>query len=97
MMKDTMKPDTRLQRTHDVVATEMNGETVMMHIDKGTYFALTGSGGQIWAALEEPATLGEVVDFIEREFDVSDVDDLEAMIGEFVEKLLDQELVATVD
>lgn len=92
-----MKPDTKLHRTRDVVATDMNGETVMMHIDKGTYFALTGSGGQVWAALEEPATLTEVVGFIEREYDVSDVDDLQGVIGEFVGKLVEQGLVETVD
>ena len=92
-----MKPETKLHRTRDVVATDMNGETVMMHIDKGTYFALTGSGGQIWAALEEPATLADVVSFIEREFDVSDVDDLEGVIGEFVGQLVEQGLVDTAD
>lgn len=92
-----MKPDTKLHRTRDVVATDMNGETVMMHIDKGTYFALTGSGGQIWNALEEPATIEEVVSFIEREYDVSQVDNLEHVIGEFVGKLVEQGLVETAD
>lgn len=92
-----MTPTTKLQRTRDVVATDMNGETVMMHIDKGTYFALTGSGGQIWEALETPSTLSDVVTYIEREFDVSDVDDLDSMISEFVGKLLEQGLVDHAD
>ena len=96
-MEDSMKPDTRLQRIRDVVATDMNGETVMMHIDKGTYFALTGSGGQIWAALEQPATTEEIVRFVESEYDVSDVDDLAGMIGEFVGQLVEQGLVETAD
>lgn len=92
-----MKPETKLQRTNDVVATDMNGEIVMMHIEKGTYFALTGSGGQIWEALESPSTLSEVVDFVEREFDVSEVEDLQGMISEFVGQLVEQELVHYAD
>lgn len=97
MKKETMKPDTRLQRTSNVVATDMNGETVMMHIEKGTYFALTGSGGQIWAALESPSTLSEVIAFVEREFDVTDVENLDGLIREFVEQLVEQELVHPAD
>jgi hypothetical protein len=93
MTEPLLNPDARLQRALDVVATEMNGETVMMDIEKGTYFALTGSGGQIWAALEAPATLAEVIAVVEREFDVSAVDGHAAMVTEFVAKLLDQGLV----
>lgn len=88
-----MTPDTKFQRTNDVVTTDMNGETVMMHIEKGTYFALTGSGGQIWEALKHPSTLSEVVDFVEREFDVAGVEDLQGMIGEFVDRLIEQDFV----
>jgi len=97
MMKETMKPDTKLQRTRDVIATDMNGETVMMHIEKGTYFALTGSGGQIWAALESPAMLKEVIEFIESEYDVSDVDNFDIVVSEFVSQLIEQGLVTAAD
>ncbi|WP_226636658.1 PqqD family peptide modification chaperone [Brevundimonas poindexterae] len=93
----TLTPATKLRRTRDVVATDMNGETVMMSVDKGTYFALTGSGGPIWAALDEPAALPEIIAFVRREFDVTQIDDLDAMITEFVGKLLDHELVVPVD
>lgn len=90
-------PETKLRRTRDIVATDMNGETVMMNVEKGTYFALTGSGGQIWTALGSPSTLQEIITFVRREFDVAQIDDLDAMITEFVGKLLDHELVVPVD
>lgn len=96
MQQSPVQPETKLQRIADVVATDMNGETVMMHIEKGTYFALTGSGGQIWAALEQPMTLPEITAFVEREYDVNQIENLDAMVSEFVGKLLEQELIHTV-
>lgn len=92
-----MTTEPKLQRTNDVVATDMNGEMVMMHIEKGTYFAITGSGGQIWDALEQPATLSEVIAHVERESDVSEVEDLPGIVGEFVDKLVEQGLVVSAD
>lgn len=92
-----MKAETRLQRTNDVVATDMDGELVMMHIEKGNYFALTGSGGPIWNALETPSTLTEVIAFVKSEYDVEEVDDLERVISGFIEQLIDQGLVDRVD
>ena len=93
MKQLSVEPEMKLKRIPDVVVAEVNGETVMMHIDKGTYFALTGSGGHIWAALEKPMTLPEITGFVEREYDVSEVKDLDTMVAEFVGKLLEQELV----
>lgn len=96
-MKATMTPETRFQRSSDVVATDMNGEIVMMHIEKGTYFALAGSGGQIWTALEGRASLSEVADFIRSEYDVSEVEDLDGVIAGFVGRLIEQGLVTHAD
>lgn len=90
-------PAVKLRRNRDTVATDMNGETVMMHVEKGTYFALTGSGGPIWAALDTPSTLPEIITFVRREFDVAEVDDLDALVTEFVGKLLEHELVHPAD
>lgn len=89
----TITPDTKLQRINEVVATDMNGETVMMHIDKGSYFAISGSGSHIWAALEKPVTKGEVIAQLQDEFETDDVEDLDAIVSTFLASLLKQELV----
>lgn len=46
----------KLKRNPDLVAAEMDGDLVMMSIENGTYFALTGIAPQIWEALETPQT-----------------------------------------
>ncbi|QUL37818.1 PqqD family peptide modification chaperone [Erythrobacter sp. JK5] len=97
MTAPSFAPDTRLTQTVGVVAAEMDGETVMMDIDKGVYFAITGTGSQIWAAMDSPATLEEIVAELRREFDTSDVEDLERTVAEFVDKLLSNGLVTAAN
>jgi hypothetical protein len=92
-MSEIMDLDTKLQRAPNVIATDMDGETVMMHIERGAYFGLTGSGSQVWAALETPSTLRDVIGFIEEQFDVSEVDDLAGVMTQFVGQLVEQGLV----
>lgn len=97
-MTGTMiEPSTKLKQASGVVAADMNGETVMMDIDKGVYFALAGTGSQIWSALESPATLAEVIGNIRREYDVAEEDNLDQVLTEFLATLLDKGLVIEAD
>ncbi|MEM8725858.1 MAG: PqqD family peptide modification chaperone [Pseudomonadota bacterium] len=93
----TIAPSTKLKQATGVVAADMNGETVMMDIDKGVYFALAGTGNQIWSALESPATLAEVIANIRLEYDVAGVEDLEQTVTEFLVNLLNNGLVIEAD
>ena len=65
------------------------------------YFAAQNPATPAWARSVIYGALGYFILPLDAIADfapvVGYVDDLEAMIGEFVEKLLDQELVATVD
>ncbi|WP_298469427.1 PqqD family peptide modification chaperone [uncultured Erythrobacter sp.] len=97
MTNATIEPSTKLKQATGVVAADMNGETVMMDIEKGVYFALAGTGNQIWTALEAPATLGEIIEHIRLEFDVTDEDDLDQTVTEFLANLLEKGLVIKAD
>ncbi|SUZ32341.1 hypothetical protein ROE7235_02097 [Roseibaca ekhonensis] len=59
------------QRATNVVSAEMDGETVIMSLEKNVYFGLSGSGGRVWDLLETPATLAELVDTLSQEYDVT--------------------------
>lgn len=50
----------KLKRNPDLVAAEMDGDIVMMSVETGTYFGLTGIAPQIWDALENPQTAEEI-------------------------------------
>lgn len=93
MTSVSIAPTTKLQRIDGAVSVDMDGETVMMDIDKGSYFALTGSGGYIWAALEQPATLGEITQQVQQQFDASGFDSVEEAVAEFVGDLFENGLV----
>lgn len=88
---------TRLQRNEGAVAAEMDGETVMMDIDKGTYFALNGTGTHIWAALETPTTVAEIIEALRETYDTSAADELEAEVTAFLNALCSNDLVLVAE
>lgn len=97
MTRTAITPTMKLQRNPKPVAVDMDGETVMMDIDMGSYFALTGSGSFIWATLEQPVTLAEIVAAVRAEFDVSDDDNADEAIATFVGDLFAGGLVQAAE
>ncbi|OYX17055.1 PqqD family protein [Sphingomonas sp.] len=83
----------KLIRNDKPIAVDMESETVMMDIDSGAYFALKGSGSYIWAMLERPMMLGEIVQTICDEFDVSESGNVEEAVSQFVGDLFAKGLV----
>lgn len=81
-------------RNPELIATDMDGETVMMSLERGEYFGLGGIGGYLWEQLAAPRTLDQLVDAVCAEFEVDQARcraDLEAFLAE----LLRNELIAT--
>ncbi|MDC7221501.1 MAG: PqqD family protein [Spirochaetales bacterium] len=74
----------------DVISTEMDGESVLMHVAKGKYFSLNETGSVIWKKLEEgPLTLGQMIEAIQAEFEVEADQcqkDLEGLIKTMMKK-----------
>lgn len=92
-MSATITPAMRLQRNNGAISAEVDGETVMVDLDMGSYFALTGTGSFIWALLENPASLDEIVEAIRQEFDVSESGSLEDAVSPFIMDLFARGLV----
>lgn len=57
----------------DQLSTELNGQSVIMNVDTGTYYSLNPVGSVIWRVIQEPATLRQVSDQVIAEFDVDAV------------------------
>lgn len=92
-----LAPEQTYVRTNDVVTTDMDGEIVMMHVEKGAYFAISGCGVHLWSQLEDPKKLPDLIASIEEEFEVDKVDDLEGIVSRFLTDLLEQGLVVAAD
>lgn len=65
------------------VSRNLEGETVILHLDAGIYFGLEGVGGRVWELLQERHTVVEIRDVLLNEYEV-DVqrcqDDLRALL-----------------
>ena len=64
--------DSRLVRLPGLVASEMDGDLVMMSIQHGKYFGISGVGTRVWELIEQPVSVGQIVAVICQEFDISE-------------------------
>lgn len=84
--------DTCLVRNPDLVAAEVDGETVMISIEKGEYYGLNAVGSRIWELLEAPSTINDLCDQLLEEFDI-DVEQCRAEVLTFASELLEQDVI----
>lgn len=90
----TLSLQHRVVRQPGLVATEMDGETVMMSVDNGEYYGLSGAGSRTWELLAEPQTLGQICSTLAAEHEV-DAATCEAETLRFVDELIALGLVKT--
>ena len=60
----------RVEATSDVISTELDGETVLMHVSNGRYFGLNAVGSVIWETMKTPVTVESLCVAVTEEFDV---------------------------
>lgn len=59
-------------RNPDLVATDMDGDTVMMSIERAEHYGVGGVGSRVWELLESPASITDIVKAICGEFEVNE-------------------------
>ena len=59
-----------LARPANLVASEIDGEAVILDIDSGQFFQLNRVGSRIWDALATPMTMAELCRAMQDRFDV---------------------------
>jgi hypothetical protein len=72
------KESSNLLKTDDLVvalpsshlAANLGGEFVVLNLADEIYYGLSGVGGRIWELVQEPRTVGHIVETIAREYDV---------------------------
>ena len=52
------------------LSTTLAGEAVILDIEKGVYYGLDNVGAEIWARLQSPSRLAELVDHVVIRYDV---------------------------
>jgi len=60
----------RVSVARDLVSSEVGPEMVILHLTKGVYYSLNGTGARIWALLVQSAAPAEIRDALAREYQV---------------------------
>lgn len=88
----TLALETHVTRAEGLLATELDGEVVLMNIDRGNYYGLETTARRIWELLEEPKPVAALCAQLQAEFDVTpEVCEREVM--HFLAQLRDEGLI----
>ena len=79
-----------------VIASRLDGETVLLDTATGTYFGLDAVGSQIWEVLAQRGDRREIVSALLAHFEVSE-EKLAADVAEFVRVLKEAGLIVVED
>ena len=86
--------DTVLRRADEAVHADVDGLTVMLDLDAGSYYGLNDVGTHIWGLLAEPRSLDAIAADLHRTFAVEEAEAREAARS-FLEDLVARGIVAT--
>lgn len=88
----TLTLDSVVQRSSDLLFTEVDGDLVMLSMRKNKYYGTQVTGNRIWMLIEEPTTIRAVVDDLMQEYAVErDICERETLA--FLQQLVNEELV----
>lgn len=85
-------PSAPLVRSSDIIASEVDGELVLISIQDGKYFGLDPVGSEIWRLLEEPHSTTALIETLKGQFD-GDAAEIEADALTFIEELASHALL----
>lgn len=69
---EKIKVNTVVSQATGIVAADMDGEKVMLNIEKGKYYCLDAIGSLIWELIEQPHAVQVVVEALLKEYDVEE-------------------------
>ena len=83
-----------VSRRQDIDTTDLDGDKVMMDLEKGQYFALNSVASTIWDEIENPIEVNEIVNKLLKEYEV-EREECEKSVLEFLEGLNNASLLST--
>lgn len=88
----TILTDTVIGRSADLLATEVDGETVLMHVERGQYYGLAKTARAIWTLLEEPMRFQDLCLSLQARY-AGDARAIEDDARRFVAQMANEQLV----
>lgn len=87
-----IEPTTLIQRNPALLATNLDGEIVLMSLDRGQYYGLKKTSCRIWELLETPTTLAQLCAQLAQEYQAAP-GQIEADVSQFMSQLLERQLI----
>ena len=84
--------DCEVIRNLEIDDTNIDGETVMMDIENGEYYALNEVGTRVWEPTKEKITINNIISILLNEYDVN-ADQCRESILNFIERLYYDDLI----
>ena len=91
-MIKNVERETPIRRALDIVATEMDGEYLIMSIEQGSYIALRDVSARIWELLEKPQTPAALVEALLGEYEV-EPDTCEREVNDFLREMAECNMI----
>ncbi|PWQ92596.1 PqqD family peptide modification chaperone [Leucothrix pacifica] len=91
-----MDVQTTLKRNPELLAVDMDGETVMMDMESGNYFGVNSVGSHIWEALEDENHVAAIIETVNSQFEVGTEDTVQDDVLAFLSDMVEQKLVEVV-
>ena len=85
--------DTIINKNLEIDDTDLDGEKVMMNLDKGEYFMMNEVGSRIWEIINEPMNVKSIVDALRSEYEV-DEETCKDTVIEFLGRLNNADLIS---
>lgn len=63
--------DTVVARAEGFSTAQVQDDLMMLNVEQGAYYSLDPIGAEIWKLLEQPAAVRDVVELLQKKYDVS--------------------------
>ena len=91
-MKTPLDSNSIITQKQGLVVSEIDGETVMMSVERGNYYGMDLIGSRIWEIVKEPQSLNDIVKHLTKEYNVSK-DQCEKDVIEYLIKLSEENII----
>jgi len=93
--KNNLNMETLICQNKDLDATDLDGEKVMMNLNKGRYYGLNSVGSRIWELAKDQISISDIIDTLKNEYDV-EPSLCETSVLEFLSLLLKEDIICVV-
>lgn len=79
-----------------VVCETIDGEVVIVHLEKGYYYSLLKTGAEVWRGIERRSNRPSLIHDLAQTYEASS-EEIATAVDEFLDKLLHEELILPVE